>query len=105
MINVLRELLKRDTKCKINIEIDETKDKTITEVEGNLPSILMGIAVLVTNLKDSEIPEELIKGAVDIGLKNNKVEKKTKIIEKEIIIEDEVKARKIEKFLKELEEK
>ncbi|MCI8655464.1 MAG: hypothetical protein HFJ48_06335 [Clostridia bacterium] len=97
------DFLKASTKlkCEIHIKIDEDKKEAYTEVKGNTPSVLTGISILASNLKDKGVSAELIEGAVEIGLKDNKVEKKTKIIEKEIIIDDEAKARKIEKFLKE----
>lgn len=83
---------KTDLKCKISVEIDDKKEKADTEVEGNLPSILTAVALLVSNLKEHNIPSELIKGAVEIGLEEKE---KSKIEVKEIHIskenEDELK--------------
>ena len=55
-------------KCDIHIKIDEDKEEAITEVEGNVPSVLTGISLLINILKDKGVPEELIEGAVKLGL-------------------------------------
>ena len=59
------------------------------------------------HLKIDESKEEVIKGAIDIGCKEESTKRKdkAKIIEKEIVIDNEEKANKIKKFLEELEEK
>lgn len=59
-------------KCDIHIKIDEDKEEAITEVKGNLPSVLTGLSLLISTLKEKKVPEELIEGAIEVGL-----EKKT----------------------------
>ncbi len=92
---------KPHVKCEIKVQIDDKKEKCITTVDGNLPSVLTGLSLLVSKLMENDIPKELIRGAIDIGLE----EKNKKVIEKEIIIDNEEKAKKIEKFLEDLEDK
>lgn len=102
LLNLL--LKKPKMKCDIKIQLDDEKEKAITEVDGNLPSILTAIAMLVSNLRESKVPKELIRGAVEIGFDEDTKKENKKVIEKEIIIDNEEKAKKIKKFLEELEE-
>lgn len=105
----LFELLfgKPEIKGEITLKINESKEELITKVDGNLPTVLTLVSVLADKLQESGIPKELIKGAIDIGCKGASTKRKdnTTIIEKEIVIDNEEKAKKIEKFLQELEEK
>lgn len=98
---------KPEIKGEIHLKVDESKEEMITEVEGNLPTILTMISVLANNLQENGVPKELINAAINIGYeeKCTKKKDKSKIIEKEIVIDNEEKAKKIKKLLEELEEK
>lgn len=98
---------KPEIKGEIHLKVDESKEEMITEVEGNMPTVLTLISVLASKLQESGVPKELIKGAIDIGCKEPCTKKRDKatIIEKEIVIDNEEKAKRIKKFLEELEEK
>ncbi len=89
-------------KCDIHIKIDEDKEEAITEVEGNLPSVLTGLSLLISTLKEKKVPEELIEGAVKLGLEkeNNKEKTQDKVEIKcgSIELEGE-KAKEFKKFL------
>ena len=105
MANLFDFLLKQPKmKCEIKVQVDESNEEVITKVDGNLPSILTAIAMLVSNLRESKVPKELIRGAVEIGFDEDTKKENKKVIEKEIIIDNEEKAKKIKKFLEELEE-
>lgn len=98
---------KPEIKGEIHLKIDKSKEEVLTKVEGNMPTVLTLISVLANKLYESGVPKELIKGAIDIGCKEESTKRKdkAKIIEKEIVIDNEEKANKIKKFLEELEEK
>lgn len=90
-------------KCDIHIKIDEDKEEAITEVEGNLPSVLTGLSLLISTLKEKKVPEELIEGAIEVGLekKHTNTEKKQDKVEIKcgsIELEGE-KAKEFKKFL------
>ena len=95
---------KQNLKSKVHLEMDEKNEKCIIEVEGSVVSILTALSILAHHLKEKEIPEELISGAIEIGLKDENSNKKPKIIEKTIVIDSEQKAEKIKKFLEDLED-
>ncbi len=91
-------------KCDIHIKINEDKEEAFTEVDGNVPSVLIGLSLLISTLKEKKVPEELIEGAVKLGLekkythmkeKQDKVEVKCGSIE----LEGE-KAKEFKEFLK-----
>lgn len=90
-------------KCNIHIKIDEDKEEAITDVEGNIPSVLTGLSLIINTLKDKGVPEELIEGAVKLGLekKNNKEKTQDKVEIKcgSIELEGE-KAKEFKEFLK-----
>ena len=89
-------------KCDIHIKINEDNEELCTDVEGNVPSFLTGISLLINILKDKGVPEELIEGAVKLGLekKNNKEKTQDKVEIKcgSIELEGE-KAKEFKKFL------
>lgn len=93
---------KMEIKGKIHVDLNDKKEECIVEVEGNIPSVLVGISVLVNNLVESGMPEELIRGAIDIALKENKSKPthKTKVIK----VDSEEKAKDIEKLLNKIME-
>lgn len=97
------EFLKKSAKfkCDIHIKIDEDKEEAITEVEGNLPSVLTGLSLLISTLKEKKVPEELIEGAINIGLEKNMRKTKNKVEIKcgSIELEGE-KAKEFKEFLK-----
>lgn len=83
-----------DAKCKIEVEVDEEKNNEKILVDGNLHGILMGLAILVKQLKESKIPENLIKKTVETGLgKEN--EEKIKIQEIKVTKENEEEVKKL----------
>lgn len=102
LLNLL--LKKPKMNCEIKVKIDESKEEAITKIEGSLPSVLAGISLLVSKLRKYKIPKELIRGAVEVGFEEDTKKENKKVIEKEIIIDNEEKAKKIKKFLEELEE-
>lgn len=71
----------------INIEVDEINDKNKIEVQGDVKSIAYMVATLLRRLKEAEIPEELLRGAIEVGLGNNK--SKEKVIVREIEVDKE----------------
>ena len=99
------EFLKKSAKfrCDIHIKIDEAKEEAFTDVEGNIPSILTGLSLLISTLKEKGVPEELIEGTVKLGLekKYTNMEKKQDKVEVKcgsIELEGE-KAKEFKKFL------
>ena len=102
LLNLL--LKKPEMNCELKVKIDESKEEAITKVDGNLPSVLAGVSLLVSKLRECKVPKELIRGAVEIGFGEDTKKENKKVIEKEIIIDNEEKAKKIKKFLEELEE-
>ena len=99
------EFLRKSAKfrCDIHIKIDEAKEEAFTDVEGNIPSILTGLSLLISTLKEKGVPEELIEGTVKLGLeqKYTNMEKKQDKVEVKcgsIELEGE-KAKEFKKFL------
>lgn len=93
-------------KCDIHIKIDEDKEEASTEVDENLPSVLTGLSILINALKDRGIPEELIEGAINIGLEKKeknmrKTQDKVEVKCGSIELEGE-KAKEFKKFLENL---
>lgn len=92
-----------EVKADIEVKLDSKNKECITNVEGNLLSVLTAISILVDNMAENGVPAELIKSAVEVGLEehfeNNK-KTKTKVIK----VDNKEKAEKIEKLLKELVE-
>lgn len=76
-------------KTKILVDIDESKNVMQMQIDGDMPCVLTGLSILVDKLKENKIPEELIKGAVEIGLGKIKEENKSKVEVKEIHISKE----------------
>lgn len=88
-------------KSKIIVKVDEKKKKANVEIEGSLTSILTAISALVNNLKEHNIPSELIKGAVEIGLGEEKDKRKIEVKEIRISKENEDEFKKmLDKLLK-----
>lgn len=92
---------KPEMKSKILIDIDDKEQKADVEIEGTLPNILTAVSLLVSNLKNHNIPKELIKGAVEIGLEEEKTKNKIEVKEIHISKENEEEFKKIlDKMLK-----
>lgn len=105
MANLFDFLLKQPKmKCEIKVQVDESNEEVITKVDGNLPSVLAGVSILVSKLRECKVPKELIRGAVELGFNEDTKKENKRVIEKEIIIDNEEKAKKIKRFLEELEE-
>lgn len=103
MNNLLKILMgKPELKAKLHVDLNDKKEECIVDVEGNLPSILTGLSVLVDNLVENGIPKELIMGAIEVGLKEHKTESKNKT--KIIKVDNEEKAKDIEKLLNKIME-
>lgn len=100
LLKMLSNIKKNEIKADIKIKISSQKKECITEVEGDLPSVLTGISVLVSNLVENGMPSELIKDAVEIGIDECPKDTKTKVIK----VDSKEKAETIEKLLKELVE-
>ena len=102
----LAELLlgKPKMKGKISVEVDEEIKKSETQIEGNLPSVLSMISLICSNLYEYGVPKELIKGAVSIGLNEDKGnrEKNKEVRKKTIVVDNEEKAKEIKELLKKL---
>lgn len=90
-------------KCEIHVKINEDKEEAYTEAEGNIASILTGISLLVSNLKDKGVPEELIEGAINVGLEK-KDKHKSKSHDEIEIFAGKLEGKKAEEFKKFLEE-
>jgi hypothetical protein len=88
-------------KGKIIVEVDEKIEKADTEIEGNLPSVLSMLSLICSNLHEYGIPKELIKGAVAIGLNEDK-EKEQKVIKKTIVVDSKEKGKELKELLKKL---
>lgn len=92
---------KPEMKSKILIDIDDKEQKADVEIEVTLPSILTAVSLLVSNLKNHNIPKKLIKGAVEIGLEEEKPKNKIEVKEIHISKENEEEFKKIlDKMLK-----
>lgn len=92
---------KPEIKSKISIDINDEKQKADIEIEGNLPSILTAVSLLISNLKNHNIPKELIKGAVEIGFEEEKPKGKIEVKEIHISKENEEEFKKfLDKVLK-----
>ena len=90
-----------EVKCKMSVEIDDKKERADVDVEGSLPSVLTAVSLLVSNLKEHNIPKELIKGAVEIGLQEEKTKRKIEVKEIHISKENEDEFKKfLDKVLK-----
>ena len=105
MVNLFDLLLeKTKIKCEIKVKIDNKSKKALTEINGNLPGILTGIAIIVSKLSENNVPKELIRKAVEIGFDKNPKKENKEIIEKKIIIDNEEKVKKIKELLEKLED-
>lgn len=100
LLRMLSNIKKNEMKADIKIKISSQKKECITEVEGDLPSVLTAISVLVSNLVENGMPSELIRGAVEIGINEGPKDTKKKVIK----VDSKEKAETIEKLLKELVE-
>lgn len=102
LLKLLFGIGEMDMKADIKFHLDSKKEECITEIEGNLPSVLTALSFITNKLIENGIPEELIKGAIDVGIdtKSKSEKVKTKVIK----VDNKEKAEKLEKLLKELVE-
>ena len=88
-----------EKKCEICFKFDEEKEMLQLDIEGNNASILTGISYIVNQLIENGMPKELILGAVEIGISEEKNKKQSNIVSG---INSKEKAEIIEKVLEKL---